>query len=105
MRGDGGAQQVPSLVDGAGLDELEQIVFGELFAQVVDHALEGARGHGLGVEPRKLFALAHVGGEAHHLRARVILLEPRHDHGGIEPARVGQHNFLDFVFRHVFLLG
>ena len=47
----------------------------------------------LGMQRRKLFALPHVSRAANH-GAAVVLLEPRDDDGGIQPAGIGENDFV-----------
>ena len=47
---------------------------------------------GLVADRDQLLALAEVGAERHHL-APVVLDEPAEDDRGVEPARVGEHDF------------
>ena len=50
----------------------------------------------LGSRGLELLALAEVGGEGDDLAA-VGLLQPLQDHRGVQPARVGEHDFLDIA--------
>src|SRR6185437_2460508 len=50
----------------------------------------------------ELLALAEVGREGHDLAA-IGRLQPLEDDRGVEPARIGQHYFLDVAFRHAAL--
>ena len=72
--GEGGAQQVLSLVDGAGLHRGEGVLGQKLLAQVHDVGLAGAAGQGLFLQPHQLLVtLAQVGREGDHLAAIVLL--------------------------------
>ena len=87
--GDGGAQEVPPLVDGVALDGVEYVVLDELLAKVGDDALEGAARDGLGLDGLEvLVVLADVGAEGDDVEA--FFAEPLEDDGGVEAAGVGE---------------
>ncbi len=92
--GEAGAQQVLALVDRAGHHRRVDVVGDELLAQIFDVELAGAGRQRLRLQPGQLLFLAQVGAEADHLAA-VVLDEPRHDARGVQPARVGEHDFVD----------
>ncbi len=102
--GDAGAQQVLALVDRAGLHHGVEVVGDELLAQVFDVDLAGAGGEGLLLQAAQFLALAQVGREADHLAA-VVVAQPGHDNGGIQPAGVGEHDFFDGLCWHEWVLG
>ena len=79
-------------LDGAGAQREEDKIVDELLAQVLHDAVVGAGALGFLNQAFQLSgALPHVGGEANHMRA-VGLAQPGDDRGGIEPARVGEHD-------------
>ncbi len=80
-----GAQQVFALVDGPGLHGGEDEVGQELGAQVFHVTLGGAGGDGLLLQAGQLVFLAQIGAETDDLAA-VVVLEPRHDHAGVQAA-------------------
>ena len=92
--GDGGAKQVLALVDGVGTEHGEDEVAGEFLAQVVDVDFLDAKELCLLARGLEFLALTDVGGEGHHLAA-VVLLEPAHDHRGVEATGIGEDDFLD----------
>ena len=92
--GDGGAEKVGAFVDGVGPEHRKYVVADELFAQVLDEDLLDPQRFGLGPGLVQLIALAQVGGERHHLAA-VGILQPAQDDGGIEAARIGEHDFFN----------
>jgi hypothetical protein len=94
---DGGAEHIAALVQRTGFEQLEQILAGEFFGQVFDVNFARAGGFGFFRQPGELFTLADIGGEADHLAA-VILFQPGDNHGRIQPAGVGQDDFLDLIF-------
>ena len=98
--GDRGTQQVLVLVDGPRPQQREQVVPDELLPHVEQVELGGSRGEGLGLEAAQLFVLPDVGAHGHHLRSRVVLLEPGDDDRGVETSRVGEYDFLDRMFGH-----
>src|SRR5690606_14764307 len=69
----------------------EDGVADELQAEVLRSGVGRPGGEGLGDRLVDLFALTDVGGVAVHLRA-VLLLEPCHDHGGVQTSGVGEHH-------------
>lgn len=93
---DGCAQQVVALILGVGAEHREDEVAHELFAQVVDEDVLGldAQFQGFLARRAQLFALAQVGSEGHHLGV-IFGLEPLQDDRGVQPARIGEDDFLD----------
>ena len=101
--GDGGAQQVLALVDGARAQQGEQEVLRELVAQVEEVELGGARGHRLLLEARQVLVLPHVRADADDLGSLVVLLEPGDDDGGVQSPRVREDDLLHALPRRGFL--
>jgi hypothetical protein len=91
-------QQVHPLVQRVRPEHREDVIAHELLAQILDIDFPDAQHLGLLAGRLQLLALAQIGGEGHHLAA-VGILQPAQDNGGIQPARIGQHDFLDLV-RH-----
>lgn len=89
----GGAEEVFAAVDGASAEGGEDEIPHVLLAQVFHVALVGAGGDGLGLDPLELVALADVGGDADHLGAWELVLEPGDDDRCIEAAGVGEGDF------------
>ena len=98
--GDGGAEQVGVLVDGAGAQHRKDEVAHELLAQVVDVDRAGAAAAGLRLHRLELLPLAEVGAEGDDL-GPVGLDQPGEDDGGIESSRVGEYDLLGIVFHIV----
>ena len=96
---DRGAEQVLPFVERVGAEHRKDEIADELLAQIVDEDL--AHPHHLGLPARRLqlLALAEIGGEGDDLAA-IGLLQPAQDHRGVEPARIGQHDFFD-IGRHL----
>ena len=85
------------LVDPAGAHQLPQVLRDELLPQVFDIDFGSAGLAGLFFEAAKFVAaLADIAAHGHDFAA-VILLEPWNDDRGIQPARVGERNFLRFM--------
>ena len=99
--GDRGAQQILALIDGVGAEHREDEVAHELLAQVVDEDVLGldAQLQRLLLGGRQLLALAQVGGEGHDLGA-VLLLQPLQDDRRVQPARIGEDDFLGGGLAH-----
>jgi len=93
--GDRGAQQVQAFVDRVGAEHRKHEFPDEFLAHVDDVDVLGldAQEQRLLARRFQLLALAEVGGEGHHLAA-VFGLQPFQDDRGIEPAGIGQHDFL-----------
>ena len=97
---DRGAEQILALVDRVGAEHREHEVADEFLAQVLDEDVlrldaEQQRLLARGLE---LLALAEIGGEGHHLAA-IGGLQPLQDDRGVEPAGIGEHDFLDVLYR------
>src|SRR6185503_14014897 len=89
----GSPQEVLAIVDRAGAERWIDEGLDELFAQIFDEALVGARSKRLGANPAQLVrALADIAGDADDAAAGVVLLEPGNDDGGVESAGVGEDN-------------
>ena len=98
--GDRGAEQVLAFIDRVGAEHREDVVFHELFADVLDEDVLGldAGGQRLGARGFDLAALTEIGGEGDHFRI-VLGLEPLEDNRGVETAGIGEDDFLDGLFR------
>ena len=93
---DRGAEQILAFIDGVGAEHRKHEVTHEFLAQIFDEdvfRLDAGAERFL-ARRSKLFALAEIGGEGHHLAARRGL-QPLQDDRGIEPAGISQHDFLD----------
>ncbi len=95
------AEQILPLVDRVGAKHRKHVVAHELLAQVLDEDVFrlDAEQHGLGARGLELLALPEVGRERHDLCA-VSLLQPFQDDRGVEPARIGEHDFFHVGFSH-----
>src|SRR5579885_1127320 len=96
--GDRGAEQVTALVERIGAEHREDEVAHEFLAQVLEIDLLDAEQLGLLARGLQLLPLPQVGGEGDHLAA-IGRLQPFQDHGGVEPAGIGEHDLLH-VARH-----
>ena len=94
--GDGCAQQILALIQRIGSEHRKDEIRCELFTQVVNVDFFHAHRFGFGAGRAELFTLADVGGESHHF-AVVSLLQPAQDHRSVQPARVGEDDFIDRV--------
>ena len=93
--GHGGTQQVGAFIDGAGLQGRVDVLFDELFPQILDDALDRAGGDGLLLDPFQIVTLlAHVGDEGDDFSV-IVLLQPGNDGRGIQSARVSQYDLVD----------
>ncbi|MND97227.1 hypothetical protein D3C80_895430 [compost metagenome] len=92
---DRGAEQILAFIEGVGAEHREDEVAHELFAQVVDEDVLGldAQLQRLLLGWGQFFALAQVGGEGDDLRT-VFLLQPLQDDRRVQPARIGEDDFL-----------
>ena len=96
---DRGAEQVLAFIDGVGAEHRKHEVAHEFLAQVLDEDVlrldTGAQR--LVARGAQLLALAEIGGEGHDLAA-IGGLQPLQDDRGIEPAGIGEHDFLGALF-------
>ena len=96
--GDRGAQQIDAFIERVGAEHREDEVADEFLAQIVDEdfclmpIISAFCARRL-----QLLALAEVGGEGHHLAADSFL-QPAENDGGVQPAGIGQDDFLDRAF-------
>ena len=95
---DRGAEQILPLVERVRAEHREDVVAHELFAQILDEDVLrlDAEKQRLLARGRELFALAEIGGEGDDLAA-IGGLQPLQDDGGVEPAGIGEHHFLDIT--------
>ena len=97
--GEGGAQEIV-LILGPHHHGGDDHVIHHLVHQVLDVQLGCAGLDGLFLQAVQLVPLAHVGGDGDDLGVIIILLQPGDDDGCIQPAGIGEHNFLNC--RHSF---
>ena len=97
--GEGGAQQVLVLIDGAGLQGRPDEVLDEFLAQILDVELLRAGLLRLLVQRLELVALAHVRSAAHD-SAAVVFLEPRDDDGRIQSAGIRKQHTIILLIGH-----
>ena len=97
--GDRGAEQILALILRIGAKHRENEIAHEFLAQILDVDVFGGHAQELGLLARglELLALAEIGGKGDHL-ASVFRLQPFEDDRGIEPPRIGKHDF--FRCRH-----
>ena len=96
-----GAEQILAFIERIGAKHRKHIVAHEFFAQILDEDVLGLDAEHQRLLPRRLelLALAEIGGKGHHLAA-VGGLQPFEDDRGIEPARIGEHDFFHIAFGH-----
>ncbi len=90
--GDGGAEEIASLVEGVGLEHGVDEIAGEFFPQVADEALAGPGVEGLFLEAVQFLSLADVRAVGDHVGG-VGLFQPGEQNGGVESPGVGNHDF------------
>ena len=92
---DRGAEQILSFVQRVRAEHREHVVAHEFLAQILDEDVLrlDAEQQRLLARRLELLALAEIGGEGHHLAA-IGGLQPLQDDRGVEPARIGEHDFL-----------
>jgi len=96
-------QQVLAFVDRTGLHRREDVLRDKLLAHVFHIDLAGAAGQRLFAQTLQLLVtLPQVRAKGDHLAA-VIFPQPGHNHRGIQPAGIGKHRFLDFLFHNTLL--
>jgi hypothetical protein len=96
---DRSAEQILALVERVGPEHRKHVVADEFLAQILDKdvlRLDAERER-LGARRRKLFALAEIGREGDNLAA-IGRLQPFQNDRGVEPAGIGQHDFLHVLF-------
>ena len=98
--GDGGAEQIDAFIEGIGAEHREDEIADEFLAQVLDIDFLDAQQLGLLAGRLQLATLAQIGGEGHDLGA-IFGLQPFQDDRGVETARIGEDDFLDFLLGHV----
>ena len=99
--GDGCAQQIQPFIQGIGAEHRKDEITHEFFAHIDDVDVFRLDPHQDRLLARRfqLFALTEVSGERHHLAA-VFGLQPFQDDRGVEPARIGQNDFLGLEGGH-----
>jgi hypothetical protein len=90
------AEQVDPLIERIHAKHREHVVANELLAKILYIDLADAHLFGLGASGFQLFSLTEIGGEGHDL-AIILFLQPSQDDRGVQPARIGEHNFI-YVF-------
>ena len=98
---DRGAEQVLALIKRIGAEHREHVVAHELLAQILDEdvLVLDAEQQRLVAGRREFLALAEIGGEGDDLAA-ISGLQPFQDDRCVEPARIGEHHFLDVALGH-----
>jgi len=99
--GDRRAEQILPFVKRVHAEHREDVIADELLADVLDEDVLGPDAQQFRLLARgvQLLPLPEIGGEGHDLAA-VLGLEPLQDHGRIEPARIGEDDFLRRFRRH-----
>ncbi len=95
--GHGGAEEVLVLIDSVGLDTGDDVLIGELVADIQDIELLGAAVFGALFQMIQLLLLTAVDADTDDIIA-VVLLEPGNDRGRIKTAAVCQNYLFLFAF-------
>src|SRR5207248_8158496 len=92
---DRGAEQILALIHRIGAEHRKYIVADEFLAQILDEDVFRLDAEQERLRPRRLelLALAEIGSEGYDLSA-IRLLQPLQDDGGVQSARIGEHDFL-----------
>ena len=96
---DRGPEQVDPFVDGVRAEHREHEVGDEFLFEIIYVDLPDAQVFRLAPRRFQLLALTKVGGEGHDLRL-VLGLQPFQYDGGIEPARIGEHDLVHVLLVH-----
>src|SRR6266851_4520424 len=94
--GHGRPEQIGVFVDGAGAQRRPDVVAHKFFAQVLDVGAGGAGGQRFFSRGFEIFLLADVADHGDDF-ALIIFLEPGNDDGSVEPAGIGEDDFLGLV--------
>ena len=89
----GGAEEIVTLVDRSRFQYRKEIIARELFLRIDQIEIAGAGAIGLVGQPGSLLLLSDVDGNGNDFAA-VRLLQIRNDDRSIEPAGIGQRDFL-----------
>ena len=98
--GEGSAQQILALIDGIRLQGRPDIIHQEFLGQIVDIDLGSPGFQGFLPHRLQLVPLAYIYAGCNDLAAVIILLQPGNDNGGIKPAGISQHDFLNINLCH-----
>jgi hypothetical protein len=93
---DRGPEQILPFVQRVRAEHRENVLAHKLLAQIFDEDVLrfDAEEERLVARGRELLALPEIGRKGHDLAA-ISGLQPLQDDGGVEPAGIGQHHFLD----------
>ena len=95
------AEQVAAFVQGIATQHRKHVFLDEGFPEIFDMDFFYAERSRFGLDGLQIFALPEISAKRDDLGV-VRLLEPFQDHGSVQPARIGQHDFLDgFPFHDV----
>ena len=96
---DRGAEQILALIERIGAEHRKHVVADEFLAQILDEDVLRLDAERQRLRPRRLelLALAEIGRERDDLAA-ISRLQPFENDRRIEPAGIGQHDFLDVFF-------
>ena len=99
---DGGAEQIDAFIERVGAEHREDVIADEFLAQILDEDVLRLDAEQLRLLARglELLALAEIGGEGDDLRA-IFGLQPFQDDRRVQPARIGQHDFLHILHKSV----
>src|SRR5258708_6442460 len=92
----GSAEEIGVFVDGAGAESRPNVIAHKFLAKILDVRGRSAGGKRFLARGFQVFLLADVTDYGDDF-ATVVFLEPRNDDGGIQPAGIGEYDFLRFV--------
>ena len=94
-----GAQQI-GLVLGIHFQGWNDDFIHHFIHQIGDDQLAGTGGQRLGFQTFQLIGLPHIAGDGNDFRVVVVFLQPGNDDGGIQTARIGEHDFFNLFLVH-----
>ena len=96
--GDGGTEEVSSLVDSVGLDAVKNVIGDEFLSQIGNDTLAGTNCQSLGLDGGEIFLeLSNVGAKGDDVKS--LFAQPFEDNGSIKTTGVGKDK-LGFGFGH-----
>ena len=91
--GDGSAKQILTLIYRIGTEHGKHEIAHKGFLEIFNINLLHTQCLRLGASGLNFLTLANIGSESHHFTL-VGFLQPAHDHRGIQPPRVREHNLI-----------
>ena len=96
---DGCAEKIHAFIERVGAEHRKNIVAHEFLAQILDKDFLDPQKLGLGAGRFHLFTLAEIGCEGDDFGV-IVVLQPAQNDRGVEPARIGKHDFFDVILFH-----